>query len=128
MPAWASGAWAVGSWAANSWAGIGLPAVITSTTMPNGQVGAPYSAFVVTTGDTPITWSITVGILPDGLSLNANTGQVTGTPTTAETQAFTVEATNGAGSDTQDLEITIVDPAAAGAGGTKQSLGIGLGF
>jgi formylglycine-generating enzyme required for sulfatase activity len=44
--------------------------------------------------------------LPADLSL-AETGAITGTPTTAGTSTFTVKATNAAGSDTKQLSITI---------------------
>jgi len=38
------------------------------------------------------TWSITVGALPSGLNLNAQTGVISGTPTTGGTSTFTVRA------------------------------------
>jgi len=57
---------------------------ITTTSVPNGQVGVPYSATLAATGGTtPYTWSLTAGTLPAGLALNAATGAITGTPTTA---------------------------------------------
>jgi hypothetical protein len=90
-----------------------------------GYVGYPYLGNLAATGDTPITWAVTVGALPDGLSLDANTGAITGTPTTAEVANFTVEATNATGSDTQELSIEITLPpdweAAGHVGGTAVS-------
>ncbi len=57
---------------------------ITTTSLPNGQVGVAYSTTLTATGGTtPFTWSITSGTLPAGLSLNASTGAITGTPTAA---------------------------------------------
>jgi len=57
---------------------------ITTTLLPNGQVGVAYSKTLAATGGTtPFTWSITSGTLPGGLSLNASTGAITGTPTAA---------------------------------------------
>ena len=43
----------------------------------------------------------------DGLSLNKDTGKISGTPTAAGSSTFTVKATNSAGSDTKELSITI---------------------
>jgi hypothetical protein len=61
---------------------IAEPLVITTTALPDGVVGIAYSATVTSTGGTaPITWSATG--LPPGLSINAGTGAITGTPTTA---------------------------------------------
>jgi hypothetical protein len=72
-----------------------IPLKITTTTLPNGVVGTAYSATLQSTGGTgAITWSVSVGTLPSALSLNAATGAITGTPTTAGTSNFTVTATD----------------------------------
>jgi tetratricopeptide (TPR) repeat protein len=67
---------------------------ISAAGLPNGAVGTPYDQILtVTGGTTPLSWSISSGALPTGLSLNANTGRITGTPaaTTAGTSfPFTV--------------------------------------
>jgi Subtilase family/Putative Ig domain len=60
------------------------PLGITSSSLPNGQVGTAYSASLAATGGiAPYTWSITSGALPAGVSLNASTGAISGTPTAA---------------------------------------------
>ena len=79
---------------------------ITTDTLPNGKVGEAYSHTLTATGTAPITWSIDGG-LPAGLSLNADTGEISGTPTADGTAKFTVKATNSAGSNTKELSITI---------------------
>ncbi len=45
------------------------------------------------TNSTPVAWSVTTGTLPAGLSLNASTGVLSGTPTATGTSSFTVKAT-----------------------------------
>ena len=70
---------------------------ITSTTPPNsGTIGAAYShTYAATGGSATTTWSVTVGALPAGITLNSATGVLSGTPTTAGVFAFTVQASNG---------------------------------
>lgn len=70
---------------------------ITTESLPNGTVGETYNQTLAADGTAPITWSVTNGSLPTGLSLNGNT--ISGTPTTAGTSTFTVTATNTVGSD-----------------------------
>ena len=83
---------------------------ITTDTLPDGKVGEAYSQTLTATGATPIKWSIS-GALPDGLSLNKDTGKISGTPTADGTAKFTVTAENSAGSDTKELSITITKDA-----------------
>jgi uncharacterized repeat protein (TIGR02543 family) len=78
--------------------------------LPGGVIGSPYSETLAATGDTPITWSVTVGSLPAGLSLNGATGEISGTPTTVGTSSFTVQAKNGAGSVSKALSIAVTGP------------------
>jgi hypothetical protein len=68
---------------------------ITSAATINAKVGALVNAFLSATGTSPIVWAVTSGQLPAGLSLNASTGAITGTPTTEGTASFTVRAANG---------------------------------
>jgi hypothetical protein len=62
------------------------PLTITTSSLPNGQVGTAYSATLgAAGGTTPYTWTLTSGTLPAVLSLNAATGEISGTPTQAVT-------------------------------------------
>ncbi|MFZ0913070.1 MAG: Ig domain-containing protein, partial [Candidatus Korobacteraceae bacterium] len=70
---------------------------ITTTSLPSGTAGTAYSATLTAVGGVyPYTWSLTSGSLPFGLFLNANTGAITGTPTTAGTSNFTVQVADSA--------------------------------
>lgn len=65
------------------------PLAITTLSIPAGTVGANYSFTLTAQGGTvPYTWSVTTGALPAGLSLDASTGTITGTPTEAGVQAL----------------------------------------
>jgi len=69
-------------------------------TCPAGtaQVGTPYSSELVASGgQAPYTFSISAGSLPPGLSLNLNTGAITGIPTTAGAFSFTAQVTDSSG-------------------------------
>jgi hypothetical protein len=71
---------------------------ITTTTLPGGSIGSPYTAALTATGGTtPYAWSISAGSLPAGLTLNASTGVISGTPTAAGTASFTVQCVDSTG-------------------------------
>jgi uncharacterized protein YjdB len=81
--------------------------VITTESLPDGTVGKSYSdTSLAATGDTPITWRVSNGSLPAGLSLSED-GKITGTPTTEGTSTFTITATNTTGSDSKEFSLTI---------------------
>ena len=90
------------------------PLSITTTSLPDGTVGAAYSATLAATGGTsPYSWSVTGGSLPSGLSLNATTGVISGTPTAAATSNFTVEVTDSAGPAATSSKALSISVAAA---------------
>ena len=80
--------------------------VITTTTVPDGVVGVAYSQTLAATGTAPIEWELEAGTLPVGFTLSKS-GIISGMPAAVGTAAFTVKAENTAGSDTQQLSITI---------------------
>ncbi len=80
---------------------------ITTTNLPNGTVGTSYNQTLAATGSDTITWRVTSGSLPTGLSLDENTGKIYGTPTTAEESTFTITATNAYGSASKEFSLTI---------------------
>lgn len=80
--------------------------VITTESLPGGTVGTAYSQALAADGTAPISWSVTSGALPAGLTLSSD-GKITGTPTTAGTSTFTVTATNASGSASKAFTITV---------------------
>lgn len=92
---------------------------IASTSLINAAQGTPYNASLAANGGVPpLTWAITLGSLPGGLSLTASTGQISGTPTTQGTFSFTVQVTdssllppnNQPQTASQSLSITVGPP------------------
>lgn len=66
---------------------------ITGFLMPEGILTVPYVGYIAATG--AVTYSVSAGSLPTGLSLNTSTGYVTGTPTVAGTYNFTLAVLSG---------------------------------
>jgi hypothetical protein len=88
------------------------PPNITTTSLPSGTVGLPYSQRVQATGGIgSLAWSISAGSLPAGLLLEPSGptgGTISGTPTTRGTSNFTVRVTDSVGQPaTQNLSITV---------------------
>ncbi len=73
---------------------------ITTTSLPTAIAGTPYSQTLAATGDTPINWAITSGSLPDGLSLGAGSGIISGIPTQTGVYNFGVTVANGPNGNT----------------------------
>jgi hypothetical protein len=91
--------------------------VITTTTLPNGVVGAAYNSPIVTTGGAlPVSFSVTTASFPPGLFITqpapgSQTGALAGTPTTAGTYNFSesvIDQSNPQQTATQNYTVTIV--------------------
>jgi hypothetical protein len=85
---------------------------VTTSTLPAGSRHTAYQSTLAATGAWGVyTWSVSSGRLPAGLTLNSQTGVISGTPTAAGTSSFRVEATGTGGSPaptaTQSLSVTI---------------------
>ncbi len=71
--------------------------MITTSPLPSGTVGQPYSVTLQTEGATgTVTWSLSNGVLPNGLVLNPNTGVLHGTPLEVYDGYITIRASEGA--------------------------------
>jgi hypothetical protein len=87
---------------------------IVNTSLPDGTAGAAYTATVTALGGTaPLTWTLSLGALPAGLTLSAATGVISGTPTAAGTSTITLTVTDSttplpAKTDSQILTIKII--------------------
>jgi hypothetical protein len=93
------------------------PVYVTTTSLPNGKVGDAYLQTLTATGGipSPYTWSIISGSLPAGLVLSGSTGVIAGTPTTAGTSTFTVQAQdNSSNSGTMALSLVIAEATPGG--------------
>jgi hypothetical protein len=86
---------------------VGTPVPVwTDNTLAGFQNGTAYSDAVSATNSP--TYSVTVGSLPTGISLNTSTGAVTGTPTVAnQSYSFTIRAINAGGNVTQAFSGTV---------------------
>jgi hypothetical protein len=74
------------------------PLAISQANFGPGVVGQPYDGgFFFGGGVAPYTWTISAGALPDGLSINRTTSEVTGTPKKAGTFSFTARVTDSRG-------------------------------
>jgi Putative Ig domain len=95
----------------SSGGGASIP-VIWGEQLGSGTVGVAYSESLTASGGTGgYNFSIASGSLPPGLSLSSG-GVISGTPTTAGTYTFGVEATDSSGnSNTETFQIVVTAPA-----------------
>ena len=102
---------------------------VTTNSIPPGVVGTAYSQQLTFDGGGTVTWSISAGTLPPGLSLNSTTGLLSGTPTTVGTSTFTVfiKDVGSSRSDTKTLTLDVVAPLAASVGSAPDAE-VGIAF
>jgi hypothetical protein len=90
---------------------IPAPSGLSYPAPPTYVVAQPIPNLSPTVNGTVASYSV-APTLPVGLSLNAATGQITGTPTAPSAQStYTVTAINSSGSTTVALSITVIDVA-----------------
>jgi hypothetical protein len=88
-----------------------VPLTITTRELPRGSVGTTYSQNLgASGGQTPYTWSIASGNLPEGVTLNP-AGVITGTPERAGTTSFSLKLTDAVGASVSATLSITVNPA-----------------
>ena len=102
-----------------------LPPAITSATTASGTVGGAFS-YQITATNSPTSYNATG--LPSGLTVNTNSGLISGTSSAAGTSTVTLSATNAGGTGTATLTVTINLAAPAITSGTTASGTVGTAF
>ena len=78
------------------------------TALPDGALSTAYQYTLLSTGGAgALTWSITSGSLPSGLSLNASTGVITGTPSVSNNFNITFQVTDGSNTTTKATTLKV---------------------
>ncbi|MDO4562904.1 MAG: fibronectin type III domain-containing protein [Clostridia bacterium] len=80
--------------------------VITAESLPSAVEGIVYNHLPAVSSASPVTWSLTSGTLPGGLTLGTD-GMISGIPTATGTYSFTLTAQNAAGSSAKDFSIAV---------------------
>lgn len=100
---------------------VRTPLVFTTGTVPAFVLNTPYSSSVLAAGGFGfLTYAVTAGSLPRGITFNPATGALTGTPTETGPWAFTITANSSgiteertfSGTVAPQLAATGVDPSA----------------
>ena len=91
---------------------ITIQSKITSFKYPKSSntllKGSSFSSTPIVVGDQP-RFNITSGVLPDGLVLNAESGEISGKPShTSSSMRVQIEARNGLGSVTVSMKFTVL--------------------
>lgn len=87
---------------------VGVQLQILTESMPFATVNVPYEVVLgVSGGAGQYQWSIPDGALPQGLSLDAMSGRISGTPEREELSRFTLSVTDGLVAVAQDFTVLV---------------------
>jgi hypothetical protein len=98
--------------------GGAAPTITSPAFLVAGTVDTVYPTTTFTaTGTAPITWSVTAGTLPTGMTFTtvSDQGVLAGTPTATASGLITFTATNALGADSRALTLTVNAAGAAPA-------------
>jgi hypothetical protein len=87
------------------------PLGIQEAALPAAIVNSPYRAKITTNGgdDSALRWSLESGKLPHGLTLNATTGEITGTPTQKGAEGIVLKVEDSSGkSCVQPFSLSVI--------------------
>ena len=92
-----------------------LPALqITTGGLNNATAGTAYSATLAASGGGSVTWTVSAGSLPNGLTLGSN-GVVSGTPSAPGSYTFTVRVDSGGRSASKQFQLVVREKLSATA-------------
>jgi CSLREA domain-containing protein len=83
---------------------------LNPASLAGGTIGTAYSQSVSATPAGTYSYALTNGSLPTGLSLNASTGAITGTPSIAGNFTFIITAAAGGCTGSRSYTVTIICP------------------
>jgi hypothetical protein len=92
---------------------LASPTITSGAPTATAAVGAPYTSTITASGTPTASFRVSAGSLPTGLTLDATSGLISGTPTSAGSYTFTVTASNGVAPDTSAAYTVTVASAAA---------------
>jgi hypothetical protein len=83
--------------------------IATASTLATGTVGAAYSqSFTASGGTSPYTWRLDSGTFPANLTLNTNV--LSGIPSAAGTNSFTIRVTDNVSATTTKVFTVVINP------------------
>ncbi len=86
---------------------------IVTTVLPQATVNKAYSTALQASGGSGYQWAVVAGALPTGITLDANTGTISGTATATGTATFTVQVTSGTETAQRQFQLEVVPPGVA---------------
>jgi putative Ig domain-containing protein len=84
------------------------PLQITTSSLASATAGTAYSATFAASGGGTMTWTVSAGSLPSGVTL-ASDGVLSGTPSNAGSYTFTVRVDGGGRSTSKQFELLVVE-------------------